>query len=79
MGFVRAWIEAGASFMLGGNWALEDDAAMNTGIWFMEDHIKYGKPAAIALRDVRRRLQIAGASPLQWGAFSICGDPYRLA
>ena len=65
IGLVRSFLVAGASRVLGGLWAIDDEA---TARWMAAFHgeLAQGRPPAQALAQVQRRFHAGGAHPLPW-------------
>jgi CHAT domain-containing protein len=71
-GLVRSFLVAGASRVLGGLWAVEDEA---TARWMAAFHgeLAQGQPPAQALARVQRRFIAEGAHPFHWAPFVLHG------
>ncbi|MCW5611650.1 MAG: CHAT domain-containing protein [Rubrivivax sp.] len=72
IGLVRAFLVAGASRVLGGLWAIDDEA---TARWMTAFHerLALGQPPAQALAGAQRRFIAEGAHPFQWAPFVLHG------
>lgn len=72
IGLVRAFLVAGASRVLGGLWAIDDEA---TARWMAAFHerLALGQPPAQALAGAQRRFIAEGAHPFQWAPFVLHG------
>lgn len=72
IGLVRSFLVAGASRVLGGLWAIDDEA---TARWMAAFHgeLAQGRPPAQALAQVQRRFIAEGAHPFHWAPFVLHG------
>jgi CHAT domain-containing protein len=72
IGLVRSFLVAGASRVLGGLWAVDDEA---TSRWMAAFHgeLARGHPPSQALAQVQRRFIADGSHPFHWAPFVLHG------
>lgn len=74
VGLAAPLIEAGARAVALTRWAIGDEETVSF-IAGLYDALATGQPVADALRDAKIAAIARGASPAQWAAFTIVGDP----
>jgi len=76
-GLVRALMFAGATSLITSRWEVNDKIGPIFAKAFYS-HLLKGETAGIALRNARKKVfKKAPSNFTDWGAFSLCGDPFR--